>query len=242
MPQITDSLTLALVYSTLAGLAIPLGGLLARVEHIRPQWLENELRHTVVAFGGGALFSAVALVLVPEGSRHLSPLAAVALLGAGGVVFALVDSQLDRRGGGGSQLVAMLLDFLPESLALGALLATGSETALVLAGIIFLQNLPEGFNAYRELIGAGRMTSRRILGMFCLLVLLGPLGAGVGHLALAEAQGLLGAIMLFAAGGILYLVFEDIAPQAVLANRHAPPLGAVAGFMLGLAGHLIVTG
>ncbi len=36
MPQITDSLTLALVYSTLAGLAIPLGGLLARVEHIRP--------------------------------------------------------------------------------------------------------------------------------------------------------------------------------------------------------------
>ena len=152
-------------------------------------------------------------------------------------------------------LNVMLARWLPErqarivvpiifglTLALGALLATGSETALVLAGIIFLQNLPEGFNAYRELIGAGRITSRRILGMFCLLVLLGPLGAGVGHLALAEAQGLLGAIMLFAAGGILYLVFEDIAPQAVLANRHAPPLGAVAGFMLGLAGHLIVTG
>jgi ZIP family zinc transporter len=45
--------------------------------------------------------------------------------------------------------------------------------------------------------------------------------------------------MLFAAGGILYLIFEDIAPQAALRNRHAPPLGAVAGFLLGLAGQLM---
>ena len=39
--------------------------------------------------------------------------------------------------------------------------------------------------------------------------------------------------------GILYLIFEDIAPQAALRNRHAPPLGAVAGFLLGLAGQLM---
>ena len=50
-----------------AGLAMPVGALLARAEHIRPHWLENEVRHGIVAFGGGALLSAVALVLVPEG-------------------------------------------------------------------------------------------------------------------------------------------------------------------------------
>jgi ZIP family zinc transporter len=46
--------------------------------------------------------------------------------------------------------------------------------------------------------------------------------------------------MLFAAGGILYLTFEDIAPQAHLARRWAPALGAVAGFMLGLLGQMLL--
>jgi len=240
MPQIADSLILALVLSTLAGLAIPLGGVLARVEHIHPRWLETELRHTVIAFGGGALLSAVALVLVPEGATAVAPVWAIALVVLGGVAFAWVDSRLDRKGGGGAQLMAMLLDFLPESLALGALLATGSQTAYLLAGIIFLQNLPEGFNAFRELVAAGRMPVRRVLALFCLLVLVGPVAALIGHTTLVDAPGLLGGIMLFAAGGLLYLVFEDIAPQAALANRHAPPLGAVAGFCLGLAGQLMV--
>lgn len=46
--------------------------------------------------------------------------------------------------------------------------------------------------------------------------------------------------MLFAAGGILYLTFQDIAPQVRLDRHWAPPLGAVGGFLLGLAGSFIV--
>jgi ZIP family zinc transporter len=67
-------------------------------------------------------------------------------------------------------------------------------------------------------------------------VLLGPLSAWFGFSYLRETSTALGAMMLFAAGGILYLTFEDIAPQAHLARRWAPALGAVAGFMLGLLG------
>lgn len=44
--------------------------------------------------------------------------------------------------------------------------------------------------------------------------------------------------MLTASGGILYILFEDIAPQVPIERRWLPPLGAVAGFMLGLAGLL----
>lgn len=240
MPEYADTLLQALLLSTIAGLAMPLGGFLARVENIRSNWLEQEFRHTVIAFGGGALLSAVALVLVPEGTMHLPPVLSLLFFAAGGAVFAIIDRQLSRKRGGGAQLLAMLLDFLPESLALGALLATGSETALVLAAIIFLQNLPEGFNAFRELTSVARLPARRVLTVFCLLVLLGPMAAASGHLWLSQLQAVLGGIMLFAAGGILYIVFEDIAPQAVLENRHAPPLGAVAGFSLGLAGQLLV--
>ena len=44
----------------------------------------------------------------------------------------------------------------------------------------------------------------------------------------------LDAVLLFAAGGILYLTFQDIAPQSRLERHWAPPLGAVLGFALAL--------
>lgn len=48
-----------MLYAGLAGVAIPIGGLLARIEHLGPDWLENEFRHFVIAFGGGILLGAV---------------------------------------------------------------------------------------------------------------------------------------------------------------------------------------
>jgi len=47
-------------------------------------------------------------------------------------------------------------------------------------------------------------------------------------------SALLAVLMLFCAGGIMYLTFQDIAPQAKLEKHWAPPLGAVAGFVLGM--------
>lgn len=77
-------MALAVLYASLAGAAIPLGGMTARFEHIQPEWLETEFRHSVIAFGGGALLAAVALVLVPEGMRHLPTWKALAAFGGGG--------------------------------------------------------------------------------------------------------------------------------------------------------------
>lgn len=230
----------ALLFATLAGLMIPLGGLLATVERIRPRWLEDEFRHSVIAFGGGALLAAVALVLVPEGSAELSNEPALVCFLAGGAVFLLADRLVTRSAGAMGQLLAMLLDFAPEAMALGASLTLQSETAVLLAVLIALQNFPEGFNAFRE-VRAGTGTSvLHVLGFFVLLALIGPVCAGLGYAFLTASPMWLGGIMLFAAGGILYLVFQDIAPQVPLARHWAPPLGAVAGFALGLAGHLII--
>lgn len=53
-----------LILTAVAGLAMPVGAWLAAIERLKPRWLENEFRHGVIAFGGGALLSAVALVLV----------------------------------------------------------------------------------------------------------------------------------------------------------------------------------
>ncbi len=233
-----SDLTYALLLATLGGITIPIGGLLATINHIQPRWLDEELRHSIIAFGGGALLSAVALVLVPEGTAHLATAPALLAFAGGGLAFFALDRALEKKGGSGAQLMAMLLDFLPESLALGALRAAAGPAGLLLAFLIAVQNLPEGFNAYRE-IAHTRTHGRLVLAAFCALVLLGPLCAFAGFTVLGDMREVLAIIMLFASGGILYLTFEDIAPQAVLERHWAPPLGAVAGFMLGLAGHMM---
>lgn len=230
----------ALGLATLAGAAIPAGGLLARWDAFLPSWVETELRHTIIAFGGGILLAAVALVLVPDGLEFAPQNWGLCAFAAGGGTFLACDWMLTRRGGSAGQFLAMLLDFVPEALALGAAFALDKRTAPLLAVFITLQNLPEAFNAARELgIADPGGRGRRIFWLL-LLVPLGPLSAWAGYEILAEATMALGLIMLFAAGGILYLVFQDIAPQAALEEHWAPPLGAVAGFLAGMTGEQFI--
>jgi len=240
MDDALSELAYAALLAALAGAAIPMGGLAARMERVRPRWLEQELRHSIIAFGGGALISAVVLVLVPEGSNRVSVWMAPLAFGAGGVCFFLIDRLIERRGGRAALLMAMMLDFVPESMAMGAVFAGGHSAGPLLAFLIALQNFPEGFNAYRELGRARQLRPRVVLAVFWGLVLCGPLSAWVGFMYLRELPEVLGVIMLGAAGGILYLTFEDIAPQAYLKRHWAPPLGAVAGFMLGMFGRAAI--
>ena len=53
------------------GSGYAIGAAIACLENIHSDWLEQEFRHGVMAFGGGALLSAVALVLVPEGVANI---------------------------------------------------------------------------------------------------------------------------------------------------------------------------
>lgn len=234
-----DGLLYSLVLALLAGVTIPLGAHLASIESIRPRWLEDELRHSVIAFGGGVLLAAVSLVLVPEGISELSVFWVVVAFSFGGIAFFFLDRLIARKGGSISQLIAMLLDFIPEALALGATLAMGQPTGVLLAFLIALQNLPEGFNSYRELTASSNHTKARVLRSFWLMVLIGPLCAYVGFQYLSDSPQTLGAIMLAAASGIIYLTFKDIAPQAELKSHWAPQLGAVFGFLVGLVGHML---
>jgi zinc transporter, ZIP family len=230
----------SIVFLTLfAGLAMPLGALIANFERIKPAWLETELMHGITAFGGGALLSAIALVLVPEGVRNFAPLSAALLFLSGGVAFMWLDIQLSKGQTSMSQLVAMLADFIPESLALGAAFALGTINGLLLAALIAMQNLPEGFNAFRELKASSTYRSSTIIFWFVLLALCGPIAGVVAHIWLAAWPVVVSGIMLFASGGILYAVFQDIAPQVALEKHWAPPMGAVMGFALGLVGYML---
>lgn len=231
-----------MAFTLLAGMAMPFGAALASVERIRPRWLEAEFRHSIIAFGGGALLAAVALVLVPDGIAHLNPAAAALYFCLGGAAFMGLDILLYKMQTSASQLLAMLSDFIPESLALGGAFALGGESAVLLAVLMALQNVPEGFNAYRELRDSAAYPRSRILLMFAAMALLGPVAGVAGYLWLADYPALMGAVMLVASGGILYSMFQDIAPQVKLKKHWAPPLGALLGFALGIVGHMLILG
>lgn len=231
-----------ILWTAVAGGCIFLGGVAARFERIRPQWLENDFRHSVIAFGGGVLISALALVLIPEGSRHIpSPLIASLIFVIGGFAFFTLERFLGLRRRESPQFMAMLLDYIPETLALGGMFAIGAASAPMLAFLIGLQNLPEGFNAYRELNALPQSKSARTLILMLALMPLGPLVGTIGWVYGAEHSAMLGGIMLFSAGGILYLIFQDVAPQSRLVRHWGPALGAVLGFGVGMLGQMLVS-
>lgn len=232
-----------LFLTTTAGACIPLGGFIASFEHVRTRWLEQELRHFLIALGGGILLGAVSVVLVPEGVTSMQgSMLAIPIVFAGGLVFFLIERALGLRRREAPQVMGMLLDYVPEAIALGGLVALDSAAAPLLALLIGLQNLPEGFNAFRELHALKQRTARRTLLIMGSLVLIGPVAGLLGFFLLSEFPAVLGAIMLFASGGILYLIFQDIAPQSRLKRHWAPPLGAVAGFSVALFGDMLVRG
>ncbi len=46
--------------------------------------------------------------------------------------------------------------------------------------------------------------------------------------------------MTFASGGILYLIFQDIAPNVALKKTWLPALGANLGFLIGIIGEKLI--
>ena len=230
-----DTLAAIVLMAWLAGAGAFAGGLLARFEGTPETPLKREWVHAVTAFGGGILAAAVAFALLPLGMAVLSPALLAAAFCAGGAGFCALDAWLARRVGPRAQFAALLADFVPEAVSMGALFAHDPRLGALLAAFIALQNLPEGFNAYRERVGTGARP-RRALRALLIVSLLGPAAALAGHLLLQEREALTATLMAFAGGGLLYLLFQDIAPKSIMRRHWTPPLGAVLGFALGMLG------
>ncbi len=227
------------VYCWSAGLTIAVGAAVARFLPSGRREVVQETIHTAIAFGGGVLVAAVAFALVPTGLQTLPLWLAVPLFFAGSLLFMRIDATLSRRVGSRAQFMAMLLDFLPEAVSLGAVFPHEPRLGVLLALFIGAQNLPEGFNAYRELI-ASEESPRRVLAMMLALSFLGPVAGLLGYYFLQSAREAVGALMLVAGGGILYLVFQDIAPLVRMKRHWAPALGATFGFIVGMVGEKLL--
>lgn len=230
-----------IVFSGFAGVTVFIGGVLANYfnHHIKESPVKYEIIHTLMSFGSGIMLSALALVLIPEGMEQLNLLPIVFSFLFGAILFMIINQYLAKKGGKSATLLAMLMDFIPESIALGAVFAIEPDMALLLAVFIGLQNLPEAFNSFRDLIQSG-FTVRKTLILFFFLSFFGVVGALIGHYFLRDYPDLTAHLMIFASGGILYLLIQNIIPESKLEKSYLTSLGAILGFLVGIIGDKII--
>src|SRR6478736_2202919 len=140
----------------------------------------------VLAFGAGALISAVSFELFEEGI-NVGGAAAVGIgLAAGALVYFVLARLVERRtpkaGGGGTALaLGAFLDGIPEQIVLGIGIAGGEGVSIGLLAAIFVSNLPEAVGSATDMREAG--TSKRQIRLLWLAV--------AGFCALATPLGYL---------------------------------------------------
>ncbi len=230
-----------IIFSGFAGVTVFIGGLLAQYfnHYVDESPVKYEITHTMMSFGAGIMLSAVALVLIPKGMEELKLLPIILSFLAGTLVFMGLDKYLVNQGSQASTLLAMLMDFIPESIALGAVFSMQTGMATLLAIFIGLQNLPEAFNSFRDVVQSG-FSVAKTLAIFFFLSFFGIAGALIGHFFLTDYPDLTAHLMTFASGGILYLLIQDIIPESKLSNNYLTSLGASLGFLVGIIGEKLI--
>ncbi len=122
---------------------------------------------------------------------------------------------------------------VPEGLAIGAGLESSPELGLAIALAIGLHNVPEG------LAVAGPLKAGGISNLNMLLFTLGaglmtPVGTAIGLLMFGISETLIAGSLAFAAGAMIYIVNDELIPQANGMNSHAANAGLIAGLLIGL--------
>jgi ZIP family zinc transporter len=233
--------TAALGWGALAASSLVLGALLGLA---RP-WPER-LVGLVLAFGAGALISAVSFDLAQEGIRLGDPGVVGAGLAAGAVTYFFADRLLDRRGrksgarsgqsGGGTALaLGAFLDGIPEQAVLGIGLAAGEGVSVGLLVAIFVSNLPESIGSSIEMRAAG--TPPAAIRRLWLLVAAICTAATVVGYAIADnvSDNLNAAVDGFAAGALLVMLIDSMIPDARRKGGDVAGLVTVLGFAVAAA-------
>jgi ZIP family zinc transporter len=204
----------------------------------------------LMAFGAGAIVSAVAYQLIPgpvlEGDRHFIALAGTA---TGALVFYFGDRWVESLGGGermdteGAQasgsgtgiLLGSLLDGVPESLVLGLSLVHSPDVSIAFIAAVAVSNVPQGLGGTTGMLAAGwsrTKVSRLWLAVCVASIVAAALGYGIGE----AFDGATGAFAdTFAAGALLVMLTNSMIPEAFEEGRNEAGLLFALGFGVALA-------
>jgi ZIP family zinc transporter len=200
----------------------------------------------VLAFGAGALISAVSFELAEEGFALGGTGVTAIGLGVGALTYYLLDGLIarhqatgrGRRGrasgdnAGTALALGAFLDGIPEQAVLGINLAAGKGVGVALLIAIFVSNLPEAIGSAEQMRKAGRSRTA-ILRLWALVAAICTLATVVGYLiADAASADVHAAIDGFAAGALLVMLIDSMIPDARADAGRLAGLVTVLGFAL----------
>ena len=229
----------ALGWGALAASSLVIGAVLG----IARSW-SPKLIGLVLAFGAGALISAVSFDLAQEGAA-LGGSGYVGLgLAAGALTYFTLNRVVERRGKDGSAdkedsgsalALGAFLDGIPEQLVLGMVVAAGDGVGVGLLVAIFVSNLPEAIGSSTEMraAGTGAATVRRLW----ILVAVICTAATVAGYAIADSVSgdLNAAVHGFAAGALIVMLIDSMIPDAVKKGGDRSGLVTALGFAVAAA-------
>jgi ZIP family zinc transporter len=236
-------------WGLLAGAALLVGAMLGWFVRVSQRWVSG-----IMAFGSGVLISALAFDLMDEAAARGGLGATLFGFATGALVYTLGNLALSRYGakhrkrsgsqqpaegevGGSGLAIALgaLLDGIPESMVIGVSLLAGGRVSLVTVAAVFLSNVPEGLSS-----SAGMKRARRsptyVFGVWGTIAALSGAAALLGFVAFREvAPGAISATMGVAAGAMLAMIIDTMAPESFEGTHELSGLLTVAGFMTAFA-------
>ncbi|MCR5519002.1 MAG: ZIP family metal transporter [Bacteroidales bacterium] len=135
--------------------------------------------------------------------------------------------------------LAVTIHNLPEGMAVGVAIAgaMAGETGITVAGALALslgiaiQNVPEGAIISMPLRAAGN-SRRKSFMIGALSGIVEPIGGALVILLASAVTGMMPYMLSFAAGAMLYVVIEELVPEA--SEGHHSNIGTI-GFAIGFA-------
>ena len=250
-----------IILSALAGVAgMGLGGLLSALLGSKSEKMVS----IFLSLAGGVMISIVLFELIPEADEYAGPWVAILGLVAGVAVVWAMSHVLDKFTSKSKSIPALHSNFeefyhtdeivarkksllraglvmmfalgihnVPEGMAIGAAGNVDGNLGLTLALMIALHNIPEGMAMATPLISGGFGRWKTVL-LSCLTGLTTIFGAVIGMLVGGISNLALALSFALAGGAMLYVVFGEMLPHAIAANKsRIPTVVMLAGIVLG---------
>ncbi len=217
--------------------------------------LSRKFSDIVLSFAAGVMLAAAVIGLILpslESGGKYAILIAVAGIFAGALCLNLIDQLVphmhrlvgpDRESHPDARLnkvllfvLAIAIHNLPEGLAAGVGFGAGDTTqALVIAGGIALQNIPEGMVIIAPMLAAG-LTPGKTFFIAALTGLVEVVGTVIGYYAVHLATFILPFALSFAGGTMLYIISDEMIPETHAGgNQRGATYALLVGFCLMLA-------
>ena len=133
-------------------------------------------------------------------------------------------------------VLAIAIHNLPEGIAAGVGFGSGDTSqALMIAGGIALQNIPEGMVIIGPMLASG-VSARKTFVIAMMTGLVEVVGAFLGYFAVTIASFILPFALAFAGGTMLYVISDEMIPET---HAHGSERGATYALLVGFCTILV---